>query len=89
MCYMLHSSLIHSQFAIFSLTQSGWFNLLWGHTIARDRTDMMDVAWGLYARSASAVASSTHQPQGEGENAAGREGGQRYKPDQPFSSFRS
>jgi len=28
---------------------------------------MMDVAWGLYGRSASAVASSTHQPQGEGE----------------------
>lgn len=35
---------------------------------------MMDVAWGLYSRSASAVASYTHQPQGEGGNAVGREG---------------
>lgn len=45
-----------------------------GHTIARERADMMDVAWGLYARSASAVASCTHQPQGEGGNMVGREG---------------
>lgn len=45
-----------------------------GHTIARDRTDMMDVAWGLCTRSASAVASSTHQPQGDGGNTVGREG---------------
>lgn len=43
-----------------------WLGLLWGHTIAGDRTNMMDVAWGLYAQSASAVASSTHQPQGGG-----------------------
>lgn len=47
-----------------------------GHTIARDRTDMMDVAWGLYARSASAVASSTHQPQG-GRGGGGVEEGRR------------
>lgn len=53
----------------------------------------MDVAWGLCTRAASAVASSAHQPQGRGGNTAGRRnegvgvqgGGQRYKPDQPFS----
>lgn len=53
----------------------------------------MDVAWGLCTRAASAVASSAHQPQERGGNTAGRRnegvgvqgGGQRYKPDQPFS----
>lgn len=43
--------------------------------MARDRTDMMDVVRGLYTRSTSAVASSTHQPQGVagGLSAIGRE----------------
>lgn len=54
----------------------------------------MDVAWGLCTRAASAVASSAHQPQGRGgEHSREKErggggvqgGGQRYKPDQPFS----
>lgn len=35
---------------------------------------MMDVAWGLCTRSASAVASSAHQPQGRGGNTGGKEG---------------
>ena len=61
--------------------------------MARDRAVLMDVAWGLCTRAASAVASSAHQPQGRGGSTAGRRskgggqgGGQRYKPDQPFSS---
>lgn len=64
-----------------------WWN--WpslGHTIARDRTDMMDVAWGLCARPASAVASSTHQPTGRGREHC-REGGMEGRDTNQTSHF--
>lgn len=52
---------IHSKHTTFSVAWFGKVSLHWDGSMAGDRKDMMDVAWGLNAHLASVVASSTQR----------------------------